>query len=73
MRPDGLRDRAGVAEAIGVDRPDDEEVDGVGEQSHHRVPLVPHVVGHSLPSAAHRLAEKRDGKERKQTCFVFVF
>lgn len=58
LRPDRLRDRAGVAEAVGVDCSDDEEVNGVGEKPHHRVPLLPHVVGHRLPSAPHRLAER---------------
>lgn len=58
LRPDGLGDRAGVAEAVGVDRSDDEEVNGVGEEPHHRVPLLLHVVGHRLPSAPHRLAER---------------
>lgn len=56
MCPDGLGDGAGVAEAVGVDGSDDEEVNGVGVKPHHRVPLLPHVVGHRLPGAAHRLA-----------------
>lgn len=58
LRPDRLGDRAGVTEAVGVDRSDDEEVDGVGEEPHHRVLLLPHLVSHRLPSAPHRLAER---------------
>lgn len=53
LRPDRLGDGTGVTQAVGVDRPDNEEIDGVGEESDDRVPLVPHVVRHRLPSAAH--------------------
>lgn len=53
LGPDGLGDRAGVAEAVGVDCSDNEEVNGVGEKPHHRVPLLLHVISHRLPSAPH--------------------
>lgn len=56
LGPDGLRDGAGVAEAVRVDRPDDKEVNGVGEESDDRVPLLLHMVCYRLPGAAHRLA-----------------
>lgn len=56
LSPDRLRDRTGVAEAVGVDRSNDEEVHRVREESEHRVPLLPHVVRHGLPGAADRLA-----------------
>lgn len=57
LRPDGLGDGAGVTQAVRVDRTDNKEIDSVGEESHHRVSLVPHVVRHRLPSAAHWLAD----------------
>lgn len=53
LRPDGLGDGAGVTQAVRVDRSDNKEIDSVGEESDDRVPLVPHVVRHRLPSAAH--------------------
>lgn len=52
LRPDGLGDRAGVAEAVRVERSNDEEVNRVREESEHRVPLLAHVVRHRLPGAA---------------------
>lgn len=68
MCPDGLGDGAGVAEAVGVDGSDDEEVNGVGVKPHYRVPLLPHVVGHRLPGAAHRLAVFQKQTRKKPTC-----
>lgn len=50
---------AGVAEALGVDGSDHEEVDGVGAQAPHGEQGALHVVGHCLPAVAHRLTAMR--------------
>lgn len=63
LRPDRLWNRAGVAQAVRVDGSDNEKINSVGEESDHRMSLVPHVVRHRLPGAAHRLAE--EGKNRE--------
>lgn len=70
LRPDRLGDRAGVTEAVRVDRPHDEKINGVGEEPDHRVPLVPYMVRHRLPGAAHRLAAERRGKKKKQHLII---
>ena len=54
--PNRLRHGAGVAQALGVDRSDHEEVDGVGPETLHRELGGLHVVRHRLPAVAHRLA-----------------
>lgn len=54
--PDGLGDRAGVTEAVRVDRSDNKEVNCVGEEPDNRVSLLLHVVCYGLPGAAHWLA-----------------
>lgn len=63
LRPDRLRDRAGVAQAIRVDRSDNKKINGVGKESDHRMSLMPHVVRHRLPGAAHGLAEEGKNSE----------
>lgn len=55
----GLRGAAGVAEPVSVDRPDQEEVDGVGDKAAHRVAVTLHVSRHRLPRATRRLAVGR--------------
>jgi len=57
----GLRDAAGVAEPVGVDRPHQEEVDGVRDEAAHHVGLTFHVGGHRLPWATRRLAARGQG------------
>lgn len=52
LRPDRLRDGAGVAQAVGVDRSDDEQVDGVGKKACDGVCFHLHHVCYSLPCAA---------------------
>ena len=49
---DGLRDGAGVAQPVRVDRPDDEQVHSVGEQPADGVLLLLHLLPHRLPRAA---------------------
>jgi len=49
---DGLGDGARVAQAVGVDGPDDEQVDGVGEEAGDGVRFHLDYVGDSLPRAA---------------------
>lgn len=68
MRPDRLRDGAGVAQAVRVEGSDDEEVHGVGQEPHDGVPLMPHVVGHRLPGASHRLAAGDNQSSRQTKC-----
>lgn len=57
----GLRDAAGVTEPVGVDRPHQEEVDGVGDEAAHRVGLTLHVGRHRLPRTTRRLAARVQG------------
>lgn len=52
LRPDRLGDGTRVAQAVGVNSSDDEQVDGVGEKADDRVRLYLYHVGHSLPCAA---------------------
>lgn len=52
LGPDGLRDGAGVAQAVGVHGSHDEQVDGVGEEAGDGVCFYLHHVGYSLPGAA---------------------
>lgn len=48
---DGLGDGARVAQAVGVDSTDDEEVNSVGKKAGDGVSLHPDHVGYSLPCA----------------------
>jgi len=73
LRADGLRDGAGVAQAVGVEGAHDEQVDGVGEQAGDGVRLHLHVVRHRLPGAAGRLAGKWATKETKQKQEMIMF
>lgn len=53
LRPDWLRYGAGITEAVRVNSSDNKEIDSVGEKSHDCVSLLPHMVRHRLPGAAH--------------------
>ena len=53
---DGVRDGAGVAEAVGVGGAHQEEVDGAGLQAFQQVALRLHMLHQRLPAAARRVA-----------------
>lgn len=52
LRPHGLRDRAGVTQAVGVDSSHNKQVDSVGEEASDGVSLHLDHVSYSLPRAA---------------------
>lgn len=67
--PDRLGDRAWVAQAVGVDSSDNEQVDSVGEKARYGVCFHLHCVSYSLPCAACWLAVNEVNKQTKKKLF----
>lgn len=66
LSPDRLGYWARVAQAVGIDGSDYEEVDGVGEKAGDRVRLHLDQIGDGLPCAARWLAKEVEDKIHNQ-------